>query len=112
MLTDDGQTLAVAESCTGGLIHKRVCAIPGCSKFFAGGRRRLFGRCKKMRRLGRKAGNALRLWRGERGSARVRWRRDCAPRAARAMRSRPTGLPAPTRDGRNPRWNGVYCASV
>ena len=33
MLTDDGQTLAIAESCTGGLVASELVAIPGCSKF-------------------------------------------------------------------------------
>ncbi len=33
MLTDDGQTLAIAESCTGGMVASELVAIPGCSKF-------------------------------------------------------------------------------
>jgi nicotinamide-nucleotide amidase len=33
MLTDDRQTLALAESCTGGLITSELVAIPGCSRF-------------------------------------------------------------------------------
>jgi nicotinamide-nucleotide amidase len=37
MLTDDGKTLAVAESCTGGLITSRIIDIPGCSNFFIEG---------------------------------------------------------------------------
>jgi nicotinamide-nucleotide amidase len=37
MLTDDHQTLAVAESCTGGMIADELVAIPGCSKFFLEG---------------------------------------------------------------------------
>ena len=37
MLTDDCQTLAVAESCTGGLIASELVAIPGCSDFLLEG---------------------------------------------------------------------------
>ena len=33
MLTDDRQTLAVAESCTGGMVASELVAIPGCSNF-------------------------------------------------------------------------------
>ncbi|MDD4312040.1 MAG: competence/damage-inducible protein A [Eubacteriales bacterium] len=33
MLEDDGQMLAIAESCTGGMIASELVAIPGCSKF-------------------------------------------------------------------------------
>jgi nicotinamide-nucleotide amidase len=36
-LVREGKTLAVAESCTGGLISKRVTDIPGSSRFFLGG---------------------------------------------------------------------------
>lgn len=32
-----GKTLSVAESCTGGLISKRITDIPGCSDVFVGG---------------------------------------------------------------------------
>ena len=37
MLTDDCQTLAVAESCTGGMVASELVAIPGCSKFLLEG---------------------------------------------------------------------------
>ena len=37
MLTDDGQTLAIAESCTGGMIASEFVALPGCSKFLLEG---------------------------------------------------------------------------
>ena len=33
MLTDDCQTLAIAESCTGGMVASELVARPGCSKF-------------------------------------------------------------------------------
>jgi PncC family amidohydrolase len=32
-----GRTLALAESCTGGLIAARITALPGCSGWFRGG---------------------------------------------------------------------------
>nr|WP_308113446.1 competence/damage-inducible protein A [Alicyclobacillus tolerans] len=37
VLSGAGQTLAVAESCTGGLIASMLTAIPGSSAYFAGG---------------------------------------------------------------------------
>ena len=37
MLLDENKTLAVAESCTGGLVASEFVAIPGCSKFLLEG---------------------------------------------------------------------------
>lgn len=37
LLGDKGMTLATAESCTGGLVSKRITDIPGASKVFLGG---------------------------------------------------------------------------
>jgi nicotinamide-nucleotide amidase len=37
LLIENGKTLAVAESCTGGLIAQRLTEIPGASKFFIEG---------------------------------------------------------------------------
>ncbi len=51
MLTDDAQTLAIAESCTGGLIASEFVAIPGCSKFLLEGCV-TYSDGAKMRRLG------------------------------------------------------------
>ena len=36
-LKERGETLAVAESCTGGLLSARLTQLPGSSKFFKGG---------------------------------------------------------------------------
>lgn len=37
LLMDSGKTLSVAESCTGGLLSKRLTDIPGSSQYFSGG---------------------------------------------------------------------------
>ncbi len=37
LLIEKGQTLAVAESCTGGNIAKRITSVPGASRYFIGG---------------------------------------------------------------------------
>ncbi len=36
-LKEKGLTLAVAESCTGGLLSKRITDVPGCSEYYLGG---------------------------------------------------------------------------
>ena len=51
LLTDDRLTLAVAESCTGGLIASEFVAIPGCSNFLLEGCV-AYSNEAKMRRLG------------------------------------------------------------
>lgn len=51
MLTDERKTLAVAESCTGGLIASEFVAIPGCSNFLLEGCV-TYSDASKMRRLG------------------------------------------------------------
>ncbi|WP_281717726.1 CinA family nicotinamide mononucleotide deamidase-related protein, partial [Alistipes senegalensis] len=37
ILTERGLTLATAESCTGGLLSKRITDVPGCSVYYLGG---------------------------------------------------------------------------
>ena len=51
LLTDDHLTLALAESCTGGLLASDLVAIPGCSKFLLEGCV-AYSDDAKMRRLG------------------------------------------------------------
>ena len=51
MLTDERKTLAVAESCTGGLLASEFVAIPGCSNFLLEGCI-TYSDVSKMRRLG------------------------------------------------------------
>ena len=51
LLTDDRLTLALAESCTGGLLASDLVAIPGCSKFLLEGCV-AYSDDAKMRRLG------------------------------------------------------------
>ena len=51
LLTDDHLTLALAESCTGGLLASELVAIPGCSKFLLEGCV-AYSDDAKMRRLG------------------------------------------------------------
>lgn len=36
MLSENGKTLAVAESCTGGTISQLITAVPGCSSYYQG----------------------------------------------------------------------------
>lgn len=51
MLTDNQKTLAIAESCTGGLISQRLTEIPGSSRFFIEGIA-AYANESKMRNLG------------------------------------------------------------
>ena len=44
-LIERRQTIAVAESSTGGLISAALLAVPGASAYFLGSRRGLYPRC-------------------------------------------------------------------
>ena len=49
LLTDRTQTLAVAESCTGGTIAARFTAMPGASAYFKGGVVAYWNQTKELR---------------------------------------------------------------
>lgn len=51
LLKARGETLAVAESCTGGLLGGRVTSVPGSSEWFLGGFQ-VYGKAMKTRLLG------------------------------------------------------------
>lgn len=53
-LTDAGQTLATAESCTGGMVGGLVTAVPGSSSYYVGGAI-TYSNAEKQRQLGVRA---------------------------------------------------------
>ena len=109
MLTDDRLTLAVAESCTGGLVASELVAIPGCSKFLLEGCV-AYSDEAKMRRLGVKTETLARS---------ARSAKQCAREMAEGMRANlrrklcagDDGLCGPRRrNGRKPGRHDLYRA--
>ena len=68
LLMEKNQTLALAESCTGGLISHRITRIAGSSAYYFGGAV-TYANEAKVKFLGVEAGNFRKIWRGQRANS-------------------------------------------
>ena len=85
-----GLTVAVAESCTGGLVGKRLTDVPGSSDYFLGGVTAYDNRVKT-EVLGVPAGMLAAARRRQRRGGRGAWPRACAGCSAPIARCPPPG---------------------
>ncbi len=82
LLTLKGLTIAVAESCTGGLISSRITDVAGASVYFQAGLVTYSNEAKESPPL-RAPGPACRKGGGERGGGRHAWRKGSVMRRRR-----------------------------
>ena len=93
-MTERKQTLALAESCTGGCIAHRVTNVPGASTVFLGGVV-AYSNAAKQKFLGVRAETLARARRGERSGGARNGRRARGENSARILRWRVTGIAGP-----------------
>ena len=89
-----GITVALAESCTGGLVAAAITAVPGSSGYFLGGVVSYADEAKRDL-LGVDAGGPRRAWRGRAPRSRGRWPRARERASGRRVAASVTGIAGP-----------------